>query len=97
MFRLSLWLGVSCFARHWRHAFRLRSRWHSGLEQVRWRSPARGWGSNHLPHTRHGRFFGMAPSREPRSHGLHPRGFTEEQVAIDLWLDLHEQPPVDFW
>ena len=87
---------VSDFARQRRHAFRFRARWQAASEQVCWRSPARGFGSNQVPQTRHGLFFTMTPSRESWLHAYGHRVAVEEGVFNERWLDLGERGVVGF-
>lgn len=71
----------SAFAsRHRAHARRLRSRWHPGAPQTRWRSPARGCGRNHRRQTRHGR---ERSTRHRRLHHPNCQLRSRDQVRTD--------------
>lgn len=52
--------------RHFEHARRCRSRWHSVSPHTRWRSPARRFGWNHRRQIRHGRLRVIPQRRPPR-------------------------------
>jgi len=51
--------------RHFAHARRCRSRWHSVSPHTRWRSPARRFGWNHRRQIRHGRLRVIPQRRSP--------------------------------